>query len=76
MNRAARVALAALVFAGPVHLAAQQDRLGTLSFPNSGAAAAQPDFIRGVLLLHSFEYDDARAAFRAASSKRPCCSRP
>ena len=69
MNRAARVALAALVFAGPVHLAAQQDRLGTLSFPNSGAAAAQPDFIRGVLLLHSFEYDDARAAFRAAEAK-------
>ncbi|HEX5819069.1 MAG TPA: hypothetical protein VFY20_09330 [Gemmatimonadales bacterium] len=51
--------------------AAQQDRLGTLTFSNSGAAAAQPDFLRGVLLLHSFEYDDARAAFRAAQAKDP-----
>jgi tetratricopeptide (TPR) repeat protein len=28
--------------------------------------AAQPPFVRGVLLLHSFEYDDAIAAFREA----------
>ena len=40
--------------------------LGRISFPDSGAAAAQPAFIRGVLLLHSFEYDDAIAAFREA----------
>jgi tetratricopeptide (TPR) repeat protein len=52
-------------------LAAQQDRLGTLAFPTSGAPAAQPDFLRGVLLLHSFEYDDARGAFRAAQAKDP-----
>ena len=42
--------------------------LGSLDFPNSGAAAAQQDFVRGVLLLHSFEYEDAREAFRAAQS--------
>lgn len=40
--------------------------LGRISFPTSAAAAAQPAFIRGVLLLHSFEYDDAIAAFREA----------
>ena len=37
--------------------------LGVLEFPNSGAAAAQEHFERAVMLLHSFEFDDARAAF-------------
>jgi tetratricopeptide (TPR) repeat protein len=45
---------------------AQERRLGALTFPNSGAPEAQDDFIRGVLLLHSFEYADAAAAFRRA----------
>jgi len=45
--------------------------LGHISFPNSGSAAAQPAFIRGVLLLHSFEYDDAIAAFREAQQVDP-----
>jgi tetratricopeptide (TPR) repeat protein len=45
--------------------------LGTISFPNSGSAAAQPQFIRGVLLLHSFEYDDAIEAFRQAQKSDP-----
>ena len=40
--------------------------LGRISFPTSGSAAAQPAFIRGVLLLHSFEFDDAAEAFREA----------
>ena len=46
--------------------AAAQEQLGVIVFPNSGNAAAQPAFIRGVLLLHSFEFDDAAAAFRQA----------
>src|SRR6516165_336308 len=45
--------------------------LGRISFPTSGSAAAQPAFIRGVLLLHSFEYDDAIAAFREAQNADP-----
>ena len=44
------------------------ERLGVVSFPNSGSEAAQQSFLRGVLLLHSFEYDDAAAAFREAQS--------
>ena len=47
------------------------ERLGTVSFPNSGAAAAQRPFLRGLALLHSFEYDDARAAFREAAKADP-----
>jgi len=45
--------------------------LGTISFPNSGAKEAQAPFIRGVLLLHSFEYEDAREAFREARAIDP-----
>jgi tetratricopeptide (TPR) repeat protein len=37
--------------------------LGVLDFPNSGSDAAQEAFERGVKLLHSFEFDDAQAAF-------------
>jgi len=45
--------------------------LGTVHFPNSGAPRAQADFIRGLLLLHSFEYDAARRAFQAAQRADP-----
>jgi tetratricopeptide (TPR) repeat protein len=45
--------------------------LGALSFPNAGAAEAQHDFVRGVLLLHSFEYGYAAEAFRAAQEADP-----
>lgn len=54
-----------------VGTASADERLGRISFPNSGNAAAQPHFIRGVLLLHSFEFDDAREAFREAKSADP-----
>lgn len=45
--------------------------VGYVEFENSGAPAAQADFIRGVLLLHSFEYAQAEAAFVAAQGKDP-----
>lgn len=54
-----------------VGTASADERLGRISFPNSGNAAAQPYFIRGVLLLHSFEFDDAREAFREAKAADP-----
>jgi tetratricopeptide (TPR) repeat protein len=47
------------------------DRLGRIAFPTSGSAAAQPHFIRGVLLMHSFEFDDAADAFRQARTIDP-----
>jgi len=50
---------------------AQQNDLGKIDFPTSGSAAAQPAFLRGVLLLHSFEYDDAKAAFVEAQQADP-----
>jgi tetratricopeptide (TPR) repeat protein len=50
---------------------APQPRLGEISFPTSGAAEARPHFLRGVLYLHSFEYEDAREAFRRARDIDP-----
>lgn len=51
--------------------AAQTPRLGTITFPNSGAKAAQASFIRGVLYLHSFEFGPAGDAFREAQQADP-----
>lgn len=46
--------------------------LGTASFPTSTkSAAAQHEFIRGLLLLHLFEYPDAAKAFVAAEKLDP-----
>jgi tetratricopeptide (TPR) repeat protein len=46
-------------------------RLGQVVFPNSGSVAAQADFLRGVAWLHSFGYEDAIDAFRAAQKIDP-----
>ncbi|MEZ4586607.1 MAG: hypothetical protein R2909_09435 [Gemmatimonadales bacterium] len=58
-----------LVAAAAVAPAAAQ--LGSVAFPSSGSAAAQPAFLRGVLLLHSFEYGRAAQAFREAQQADP-----
>ena len=54
-----------------VLLQATSPKLGTVVFPNSGNAAAQPHFLRGVAWLHSFMYEDAIDAFRAAQKADP-----
>ena len=45
--------------------------LGKIDFPNSGAEAAQADFIEGMLYMHNFEYDEANAAFKRAQEIDP-----
>jgi len=45
---------------------AQVNGLGETEFANSGAPEAQEAFLRGLLLLHSFEYEDSREAFSEA----------
>jgi tetratricopeptide (TPR) repeat protein len=50
---------------------AQPAKLGTIDFPTSGSAQAKPHFIRGVLFLHSFEYDSAASEFRKAQGADP-----
>lgn len=45
-----------------------EDRLGTIYFPVEGTTEAQEHFHKGLLLLHSFEYEDARSAFLEAQA--------
>lgn len=40
--------------------------VGEVGFENSGAAAAQAEFLRGLAQLHNFEYEDAALHFREA----------
>ena len=47
---------------------------GKIEFPISGAAALQPEFERGVALLHSFFYEEARRIFTALAEKDPNCA--
>ena len=46
-------------------------KLGTVHFPNSGKPAAQETFLRGIALLHSFEYEEAAEQLRAAQKIDP-----
>ncbi len=43
-----------------------ESRLGSIDFQVSGAAEALPYFEKGMLLLYSFEYEDARTEFLEA----------
>jgi hypothetical protein len=75
MRPFALAAAALLLAAGPAAIAAAQPAgkpsLGQVSFANSGAAAAQAPFLRGLALLHNFEYPAAAAAFLEAQKADP-----
>jgi tetratricopeptide (TPR) repeat protein len=59
--------LAALL--SPARPSAQE--LGTITFPTSGAPAAQAAFLEGVKSLHSFQFDEAAEAFHRAQKADP-----
>ncbi|HXG90094.1 MAG TPA: hypothetical protein VNJ02_17340 [Vicinamibacterales bacterium] len=75
-----RILVVALVSITLQQAASSQDhvhgpeRLGTIHFSTSCAAAAQPPFDRAVALLHSFEFGAAIAAFDAALAADPSCA--
>jgi len=50
---------------------AQSSSLGRIAFPTSGSVEAQEHFLKGALLLHSFEFDDARESFQLAHGIDP-----
>jgi hypothetical protein len=56
------------------HPRAAGERLGTVHFATSCAAAAQPAFDRAVSLLHSFEFGAAMAAFDVTVKQDPGCA--
>ncbi len=70
-KKVARVSLAVLVLAvagwTPIH----SQELGTITFPTSGAPAAQAAFLEGVKDLHSFQFDEAAEAFHRAQKADP-----
>ena len=47
---------------------------GTVHFPTSCSAAAQPKFERAVAMLHSFGYEIARKAFEDVAQQDPHCA--
>jgi tetratricopeptide (TPR) repeat protein len=70
------VSFSALVVAQPperhVHPRSEQGvGLGEVRFANSGAPSAQEPFLRGLALLHSFEYEEAAEGFRDAQRADP-----
>ncbi len=65
--RFAVIAFAAIFF--PAQLPAQG--LGTITFPTSASAQAQPAFLTGVKALHNFQFDEAGVAFREAQKLDP-----
>ena len=62
-------ALAVLALTAPI--SAQFENVGTISFPTSGSAQAQPHFLRGVAILHSFGWKQAIAEFKQAQQAQP-----
>jgi hypothetical protein len=47
---------------------------GKVEFPISAAPAVRPEFERGVVLLHSFFYEEARRIFTAVAEQDPTCA--
>ena len=47
---------------------------GKVDFPISCTPAVQPEFRRGVALLHSFFYEEARRVFTSVAEQDPKCA--
>jgi hypothetical protein len=72
MARSALLPVATVTLLGTTSAAAEMiGGLGTIDFSTTAGPEAQLPFIRGVLLLHNFEYEDARTEFRKAHELEP-----
>jgi tetratricopeptide (TPR) repeat protein len=71
MRRLASSWLFACFLLSAVPALAQPEGVGEVSFANSGSPEAQEPFLRGLALLHNFEYPDAAEQFRKAQSIDP-----
>ncbi|HXI58566.1 MAG TPA: tetratricopeptide repeat protein [Polyangia bacterium] len=56
---------------GKVSASAAPATLGRVTFPVTGGAVARRHFVRGLLALHSFWYEEARDEFREATRAQP-----
>jgi tetratricopeptide (TPR) repeat protein len=50
------------------------EQLGHVNFPNSCKAEAQPALLKGLALLHSFQYRESEGAFRVAADLDANCA--
>ncbi|HEY4293144.1 hypothetical protein [Luteibacter sp.] len=66
--------MASAARAGEMHDHGVPEKLGDVSFPTSCAPSVQKPFDRGVALLHSFAYVEAREAFEGVVAKDPACA--
>ena len=57
-----------------VPAAAQQDRLGKVTFPTSCDSKVQAQFERGVAMLHSYWFTEARKVFDGVLQQDPSCA--
>jgi hypothetical protein len=69
MKRVMCVAVAATMLAAMIPVRGQE--LGSITFPTSGAPAAQAAFLEGVKSLHSFQFDEAALACQRAQRADP-----
>jgi tetratricopeptide (TPR) repeat protein len=72
-----RIALAVIVtvtsqLAGPRGAGAAE--LGHIDFPVTGSGTARRHFVRGMLAMHSFWYEEARDEFQQATRADPRCA--
>ncbi len=70
MKRVISILLAAAGLV-PSAVGAELAGLGAISFPTSATGAAQERFLRGVTILHSFGWKQARLEFQAAQELDP-----
>jgi len=75
----AMFALMALALMGVVCVVAlpalaQQDKLGKVTFPTSCDPSVQPQFERGVAMLHSYWFIQARKTFEVVLQQDPTCA--
>lgn len=69
------VSVARLCVQAPANAAGSAtDQFGTVTFPTSCSAQAQPQIEKGVAQLHSFQYQQSEAAFSEASQTDSQCA--
>src|SRR5262245_20011470 len=63
-----------LVLLAPLPAMGQPDKLGTVTFPTSCDASVQRTFERGVAMLHSYWFTEARKVFESVLQADPTCA--
>ena len=71
MKRICFYLLTAVLMLSAGSVSAQFESVGSINFVTSGSAEAQQHFLRGVAILHSFGFKQAREEFQAAQKIEP-----